>query len=146
MTAEQQPRASQPAANWQPGLIAIHGNQTEALADTVLAWLAAHPLQALEPEIVLVQSNGMAEWFKMRMAEQQGVCAAAQVELPARFVWRSYRQILGRHEVPRESPLDKTPMIWRLMRLLPQCLGEPAFAPIASFLRPAEPQRLLQLA
>ena len=42
MTAEQQPRASQPAANWQPGLIAIHGNQTEALADTVLAWLAAH--------------------------------------------------------------------------------------------------------
>lgn len=73
MTAEQQPRASQPAANWQPGLIAIHGNQTEALADTVLAWLAAHPLQALEPEIVLVQSNGMAEWFKMRMAEQQGV-------------------------------------------------------------------------
>ena len=61
------------AAHWQPGLIALHGNRTEALADTVLAWLAAHPLAALEPEIVLVQSNGMAEWFKMRMAEQQGV-------------------------------------------------------------------------
>ena len=134
------------AAHWQPGLIALHGNRTEALADTVLAWLAAHPLAALEPEIVLVQSNGMAEWFKMRMAEQQGVCAAAQVELPARFVWRSYRQILGKHEVPRESPLDKTPMTWRLMRLLPQCLHEPAFAPIANFLRPGEPQRLLQLA
>lgn len=146
MAAEQQSTTSQSAGNWQPGLIALHGNQTEALADTVLAWLAAHPLQALEPEIVLVQSNGMAEWFKMRMAEQQGVCAAAQVELPARFVWRSYRQILGKHEVPRESPLDKTPMTWRLMRLLPLCLGEPAFAPIANFLRPAEPQRLLQLA
>ena len=134
------------ATQWQPGLIALHGNQTETLADTVLAWLAAHPLNALEPEIVLVQSNGMAEWFKMRMAERQGVCAAAQVELPARFVWRSYRQILGRFEVPRESPLDKTPMIWRLMRLLPQCLELEAFAPIANFLRPGEPQRLLQLA
>lgn len=138
------------AAHWQPGLIALHGNRTEALADTVLAWLAAHPLDALEPETVLVQSNGMAEWFKMRMAERQGVCAAARVELPARFVWRSYRQILGKSEVPRASPLDKTPMIWRLMRLLPQCLAEPAlaqrFAPIASFLRPGEPQRLLQLA
>ena len=141
MAAEQQS-----TAQWQPGLIALHGNQTEALADTVLAWLAAHPLQALEPEIVLVQSNGMAEWFKMRMAERQGICAAAQVELPARFVWRSYRQILGQAEVPRESPLDKTPMIWRLMRLLPLCLTEPAFAPIANFLRPGEPQRLLQLA
>ena len=37
-------------------------------------------------------------------------------------------------------------MTWRLMRLLPQCLHEPAFAPIANFLRPGEPQRLLQLA
>ena len=146
MAAEQQTKASQSAGSWQPGLIALHGNKTEALADTVLAWLAANPLQALEPEIVLVQSNGMAEWFKMRMAEHQGVCAAAQVELPARFVWRSYRQILGKHEVPRESPLDKTPMIWRLMRLLPQCLEDPAFEPIANFLRPGEPQRLLQLA
>ena len=134
------------STQWQPGLIALHGNQTEALADTVLAWLAAHPLQALEPETVLVQSNGMAEWFKMRMADTLGVCAAARVELPARFVWRSYRQILGANEVPRESPLDKTPMIWRLMRLLPQCLELPEFAPIANFLRPGEPQRLLQLA
>ena len=146
MAAQQQSIAPQSASHWQPGLIALHGNQTEALAETVMAWLAAHPLQALEPEIVLVQSNGMAEWFKMRMAEEQGVCAAAQVELPARFVWRSYRQILGKHEVPRESPLDKTPMIWRLMRLLPLCLEEAEFTPIANFLRPGEPQRLLQLA
>lgn len=138
------------STQWQPGLIALHGNQTEALADTVLAWLQAHPLAALEPETVLVQSNGMAEWFKMRMADTLGVCAAARVELPARFVWRSYRQILGKDAVPRESPLDKTPMLWRLMRLLPQCLADaalaPVFAPIANFLRPGEPQRLLQLA
>ena len=46
------------ASHWQPGLIALHGNQTEVLADTVLAWLAAHPLDVLEPEVVLVQSNG----------------------------------------------------------------------------------------
>ncbi|MEG0969410.1 MAG: exodeoxyribonuclease V subunit gamma, partial [Pseudomonas sp.] len=55
-------------------------------------------------------------------------------------------QILGADKVPRESPLDETPMIWRLMRILPQCLEQPEFAPIASFLRPGEPQRLLQLA
>lgn len=134
------------ALQWQPGLIALHGNQTEVLADTVLAWLAANPLDVLEPEVVLVQSNGMAEWFKMRMAEQLGVCASARVELPARFVWRSYRQILGRQAVPRHSPLDKTPMTWRLMRLLPACLDQPGFEPVAGFLRPGEPQRLLQLA
>ena len=107
--------------------------------------IQSHPLQALEPEIVLVQSNGMAEWFKMRMAEQQGVCAAAQVELPARFLWQTYRAVLGSESIPLESPLDKAPLTWRLMRLLPTCLELPAFAPIARFLRDAQPQRLLVL-
>ena len=134
------------ASSIAPGLVALHGNCTETLADTLMAWMQAHPLEPLEQEIVLVQSNGTAEWFKMRMAEQLGVCAAAKVELPARFVWRTYRQVLGKHEVPASSPLEKIPLTWRLMRLLPTCLHAPEFAPIASFLRPGEPERLLQLA
>ena len=134
------------AASMSTGLVALHGNCTETLADTLMAWMRTHPLQPLETEVVLVQSNGTAEWFKMRMAEQLGVCAAAKVELPARFIWRTYRQILGKHAVPPASPLEKVPLTWRLMRLLPGLLHEPAFAPIESFLRPGEPERLLQLA
>ena len=95
-------------AHWQPGFVALHGNQTDTLADAVAAWLARHPLPGLEPEVVLVQSNGMAEWFKMQLAQQHGVCAAARVELPARFLWRTYRQVLGRQAVPRVSPLDRS--------------------------------------
>jgi exodeoxyribonuclease V gamma subunit len=134
------------ASSIAPGLIALHGNCTETLADTLMAWMQTHPLAPLEQEIVLVQSNGTAEWFKMRMAEQLGVCAAAKVELPARFIWRTYRQILGKQNVPPSSPLEKVPLTWRLMRLLPACLHEPAFAPIANYLRADEPERLLQLA
>lgn len=134
------------AASMSTGLVALHGNCTETLADALMAWMRTHPLQPLETEVVLVQSNGTAEWFKMRMAEQLGVCAAAKVELPARFIWRTYRQILGKHAVPPASPLEKVPLTWRLMRLLPGLLHEPAFAPIESFLRPGEPERLLQLA
>ncbi|WP_313602545.1 exodeoxyribonuclease V subunit gamma [Comamonas jiangduensis] len=134
------------ASSIAPGLVALHGNCTETLADTLMGWMRAHPLAPLEQEIVLVQSNGTAEWFKMRMAEQLGVCAAAKVELPARFIWRTYRQILGKQAVPPASPLEKVPLTWRLMRLLPACLHEPAFAPIANYLRAEEPERLLQLA
>ena len=134
------------ASSMAPGLVVLHGNCTETLADTLMAWMGAHPLAPLESEVVLVQSNGTAEWIKMRMAEQLGVCAAAKVELPARFIWRTYRQILGKHEIPPGSPLDKLPLTWRLMRLLPGLLDAPAFAPIANFLRPGEPERLLQLA
>ena len=130
----------------QRGLIALHGNRTERLADTVMAWLKQHPLAPLEEEVVLVQSNGMAEWFKMELAEQQGICAATRVELPSRFMWRTYRQVLGRSQVPTHSPVDKRPLTWRLVRQLPGLLGEPGFEPVAGFLRTGDADRLLQLA
>ena len=129
-----------------PGLIALHSNRTEMLADTVFAWLRQRPLAPLEEDIVLVQSNGVAEWFKMALARSGGVCAAVRVELPSRFLWRTYRQVLGREQVPAQSPVDKTALTWRLMHLLPGLLEVPGFAPIAGFLRPGEPDRLLQLA
>ena len=134
-----------------PGFIVLHGNRSEDLAHTLMAWLGRHPLQPLEQEVVLVQSSGMAEWFKMEMARQAGVCSSVRVELPGRFVWRAYRQVLGAGVVPRESPLDKLPMAWRLMQVLPGLLAQPVFAPIAHYLQPdaaATPDihRLLQLA
>ncbi|PRD65072.1 exodeoxyribonuclease V subunit gamma [Malikia granosa] len=129
-----------------PGFIALHGNRAEDLAQALIAWLQQHPLAPLEEEIILVQSSGMAEWFKTELACQAGVCAAARVELPGRFIWRTYRQVLGAGAVPRESPLDKLPMTWRLVQLLPGLLDEPAFAPIAHYLQPGEPERLPQLA
>ena len=57
----------------QNGLIALHGNRTERLADAVMAWLHQHPLAPLEEEVVLVQSNGMAEWVKMEAGARSGV-------------------------------------------------------------------------
>ncbi len=139
------------------GFIVLHGNRSEELAQTVLAWQNQHPLDPLEEEVILVQSSGMAEWFKMTQAQQLGVCSAAKVELPGRFIWRAYRHVLGSQAVPRESPLDKLPMTWRLMPLLPSLLARPEFGPLARYLcpdgllSPAEaPQidetRLLQLA
>ena len=52
-----------------PGLLILHGNQMEQLRAAVFQWLRDHPLGALEPEIFLVQSNGVAEWLKIALAE-----------------------------------------------------------------------------
>ncbi|ALK88899.1 exodeoxyribonuclease V subunit gamma [Limnohabitans sp. 63ED37-2] len=135
-----------PASSISPGFIALHSHRSEVLADTLTGWLRTHPLLPLESEVVLVQSNGMAEWIKIELARQGGVCAATRVELPSRFLWRTYRQVLGAANVPPDSPLDKLPMTWRLMALLPSCLQDPVFQPVAGFLRGDEPDRLLQLA
>ena len=128
------------------GLLVLHGNRLESLAEAVFAWLAANPLNALEDEVFLVQSNGMAEWLKMEIASAHGICAATRVELPARFLWRAYRTVLGPGAVPRMSPLDKLPLTWRLMRLLPTLSRQPVFEPLAAFLTADDAARRLQLA
>ena len=128
------------------GLLILHGNRLEDLAETVLAWVAAHPLAPLEEEIFLVQSNGVAEWLKMAIAAAQGICAATRVELPARFIWRAYRAVLGRAAVPAVSALDKLPLTWRLMQLLPELAARPGFEPVAGFLGDGDAARRLQLA
>ena len=129
-----------------PGLLILHGNQLEQLRAALFCWLRDHPLAPLESEIVLVQSNGVAEWLKISLAEDIGVCAATRVALPARFLWESYRAMLGREQVPLRSPYDKAPLTWRLMRLLPALLAEAVFSPLRHFLGDGDPERRLQLA
>ena len=129
-----------------PGLLILHGNQMEQLRAAVFQWLRNHPLGALESEIFLVQSNGVAEWLKIALAEEIGICAASRVALPARFLWDAYRGMLGRDRVPPISAFDKGPLTWRLMRLLPTLLAEPVFAPLRHFLADGEAERRLQLA
>ena len=129
-----------------PGLLILHGNQLEQLRAALFDWLRNHPLAPLESETVLVQSNGVAEWLKISLAEDVGVCAATRVALPARFLWEAYRAMLGRDQVPQRSPYDKAPLTWRLMRLLPVLLSEEVFSPLRHFLGDGDPERRLQLA
>ena len=129
-----------------PGLLVLHGNRAELLGDAVFAWLRRQPLAPLEQEVFLVQSNGVAEWLKMDQASQGGIFAAARVELPGRFLWRAYRQMLGPGAVPADSALDKLPLTWRLMQQLPGLLDAPGFEPLAGFLALGGLERRLQLA
>ncbi|MFA5678938.1 MAG: exodeoxyribonuclease V subunit gamma [Pseudomonas sp.] len=127
------------AQDLAPGLMIIHGNRLENLRELVVDWLRANPLKPLENEVMLVQSNGIAQWLQMALAAdpEQGGCgiaAAVDVQLPARFLWDAYRSVLGREAVPETSPLDKQPLSWRLMRMLPGLLELPGFAPLQRFL------------
>jgi len=125
-----------------PGFMVVHGNRLEELRGLAVGWMRRYPLAPLENEQVLVQSNGIAQWLKLALAEDPrgddeggcGVAAALEVQLPAAFLWRTYRQVLGRDQVPPSSPLDRAPLTWRLMRLLPTLLLQPDFAALRRFL------------
>ena len=123
----------------EPGLMVIHGNRQEDLRDLLAAWLQRTPLQPLENELLLVQSNGIAQWLKLALARPVaagglGISAAIDMQLPGRFLWTVYRAVLGEAAVPATSPFDKSRLVWRLLRLLPSCLAEPAFASLRALL------------
>lgn len=109
-----------------PGFIIVQGNQLEDLRDLAVAWMKKYPLGPLEDEVVLAQSAGIAQWFKFALAEDPefGIAAALDVQFPSGFMWQAYRTVLGADAIPATSPLDKTALRWRLMRLLPALLNQ----------------------
>lgn len=127
----------------QNGFMVLHSNRLEALCELMVDWLKRHPLAPLEQETVLVQSNGMAQWLKLKLAEPEalGISAGFGFQMPARFLWSAYRQVLGETHVPRTSPFDKSRLLWRLYRLLPTLAERPAFEPLRHFLHDDEDGR-----
>lgn len=125
------------SAELTPGLMLVHGNRAEQLRDILCAWLRQVPLAPLEDEVILVHSNGIAQWLRLALAEDAeggGIAAALDFSLPSRFLWSMYRAVLGQAAVPEQSPLDKPRLVWRLMRLLPDVLDQPAYAVLRQFL------------
>lgn len=119
----------------QNGLMVLHSNRLETLTELVADWLQHQPLAPLEQETFLVQSNGMAQWLKLQLADALGISAGYRFQMPARFLWNAYRTVLGEAKVPRTSPFDKSRLLWRLYRLLPTLLDSPHFGPLRHFLQ-----------
>lgn len=125
-----------------PGFMIVQGNRLDDLRHLVVGVMRRYPLAPLENEIALVQSNGIAQWLKLALAEDPqegdqggcGIAAAIDVQLPGSFMWQLYRRVLGRDEIPEVSLLDKAPLTWRVMRLLPELIERPHFEPLRRFL------------
>lgn len=119
-----------------PGLSIIHANHLEDLRQVAVQWIREHPLKPLENELFIVRSNGMAQWLKLALAEDEGcgIGAALDFQLPARFLWYAYRCVLGKNDIPPESPFDKMRLTWRLLRLIPFLPEDEHFAAIRRFL------------
>jgi exodeoxyribonuclease V gamma subunit len=102
------------------GIAIIHGNKLETLVNVLEHWLKNYPLTPLENDVFLVYNNGVGQWLKQHLAKNEslGIAAGLEIQLPSLFIWRIYRAVLGQ-KIPKEQPLARTPLLWRLYRLLP---------------------------
>lgn len=126
-----------------PGFVVAHSHRLEDLTDIAVSLMSRYPLEPFADDVVLVQSNGIAQWLKIELARANGIASMLDISLPARFVWRAYRTVLG-DQIPRFSPYDKNRLRWRLMRLLPVMMKQNEhFQTLAGYIKHDPDQRKL---
>lgn len=120
----------------QQGFMVLHSNRMEQLVNLLAEFVAQYPLAPLAKETIIIQSNGMADWLNLQLAETAslGISAAIDSKMPSTFLWSLYRLVLGKDAVPQHSPFEKSHLRWRFYQLLPECT-ETVFAPLQQFLR-----------
>ncbi|MBU4263917.1 MAG: exodeoxyribonuclease V subunit gamma [Proteobacteria bacterium] len=124
--------------------MAIHlftSNRLEILARQCGEIFRQDPLPPLEPEIVVVQSRGMAVWLTMELARQLSVWANCLFPFPNTFVADIFHRVLPESD---QSAYERQRAGWQLMELLAELKDEPLFHHLASYL--ADPLKRFQLA
>ena len=124
-------------------MLTIHqSNRLEALAEQLAAMTRAPLASPFSPEIVVVQSRGVARWLTLQLAGHNGVCANVRFPFPNGFAWELYRTL---DELPRASPFEPAVMTWQVMQTLPGMEPLPEFAPVHAYVR-GDPLRRYDLA
>ena len=115
-----------------PGLNLHTSNRLETLLEDMVA-VVRNPLPfVLQPEIIVVQSLGMARWLSLQLAREQGICANVQFPFPQKFLSDVFRVALP--QTPEGTHFDRRMMTWRLMHFLPQMIERPEFEAVRNYI------------
>ena len=114
------------------GLKIFTSNRMEILAEQ-LARIVREPLPSpLSPEIIVIQSKGMARWVSMALAEHNGICANCFFPFPNAFLHEMFKVAIP--DLPDESPFDPSTMTFKIMKILPECTQLQSFESLRQYL------------
>jgi exodeoxyribonuclease V gamma subunit len=91
--------------------------------------------------LIVVQSQGMARWLKLQLAQQLGICSNCECPFPRAVSYAAFRAVLP--DLPAEMLYDPEVLVWRVMKQLPPLLEEPGFEGLKNYLSPASDGRKL---
>ena len=106
----------------EPGFLVLQSNKPENLRYLLTMHLKNNPLSPFEDEIIIVHSNGMAQWLQYAFAEndKMGIASSLKMILPSSFIWQIYRAVLGNQgalKIGEKSHFDKSILVWKLYYL-----------------------------
>ncbi|MDF1762111.1 MAG: exodeoxyribonuclease V subunit gamma [Oleibacter sp.] len=109
-----------------------HSNDLEVLKGLLLNEIRQNPPGVFDQEQILVQSQGMAHWLRLQLADGLGVSAQVSFPLPSAYVWKIFNAL--KPDLPERSHFEKQAMAWKLMRLLPTLVKHPRCEGIQHYL------------
>lgn len=123
-----------------------HSNQVDLLKSLVSELMQRQPLEnVFMPDMVIVQSQGMAQWLQIELADALGIVANIAFPYPTQFIWQVYQALLP--DSPIENSFNPEAMTWRLFYLLPQLIDKQEFSALKHYLNIDKTERkLYQLA
>ena len=110
----------------------VYSNNTAYLADYLAQVQRAEPLSPFQSDTIIVQSNELSRWLSLLLATRHGIAANLEFPFPSAYIWQLFHALWP--DVPLQSPYAKTATSWRIYSLLPECLDEAGFAPVAAYL------------
>ncbi len=122
----------------------VQSNRLETLAEALARALQEAPLPPLLPETIVVQSDGIARWLKLALADRLGIAAGLRFVYPAGYVWELVARVVP--GVPEDSPLAPELLKWRIAAALPAIAAERRFASLARYLDASDALMAYQLA
>ncbi|MEE9911166.1 MAG: exodeoxyribonuclease V subunit gamma [Deltaproteobacteria bacterium] len=120
-------------------------NQLENLVQCLAGELNAPLQQPLTPEIIVVQSTGMAKWISLKLAARHGIAANYRFPFPKKFLEEIFSAFL-----PDYSPdlsFDEHVLTWKILEMLPVLSEDDDFLPVRRYLGGSnDQQKMYQLA
>ncbi len=117
-------------------MLSVHNsNRLEFLFSDLSDILAVPLANPLAPEIVLVQSQGMARWLSLQTAAKRGIAANLDCSFPATFIWR----LLRLNAIGTGDPYERDALVWTVFSLLESHLDQDEFSPVKRYLSGSQP-------
>ena len=118
-------------------------NRLENLASQ-LAGVLRRPLSSpLVPEVIIVQSRGMARWVSLQIAQISDVCMNCEFPFPRAFIGRTLRAFFPQMAPQEEFSVEV--MTWKISRLLPALATQKEFALVRNYLDREDGLKVFQL-
>ena len=114
------------------GLNIFTSNKLEILAENLAHLVKTPGSSALDAEIIVIQSSGMARWISLELARHNGICANIQFPFPNTFLEEISKKVLPGFQEPVSFDPDR--MIFKIMKVIPECIHLPGFEGLKAYL------------